>query len=46
MDPDERWEKAAVTATSDKEWVIRAAAYDALSRRGHEVVVPDIVNGL
>jgi len=45
-DPDPRSEKALVTATSDKEWVVRAAAFDALARRGNSAVVADIVNGL
>ena len=33
-DPDPRSGKALVDATGDPQWVIRAAAYDALARRG------------
>ena len=33
-DPDPRSGKALVAATSDQQWVIRAAAYDAIARRG------------
>jgi HEAT repeat protein len=45
-DPDERTEKALVAATADKEWVVRAAAYDALARRDHPAVLPDLSSGL
>jgi HEAT repeat protein len=45
-DPDPLSGKALVTATSDKEWVVRAAAFDALARRGDRSLVPDAANGL
>lgn len=45
-DPDPKSGKALVTATNDKEWIVRAAAYDALARRGDSSVLPDIANGL
>jgi HEAT repeat protein len=45
-DPDARTEKALITATADKEWLVRAAAYDALARRGHAEVLPDLAAGL
>ena len=38
--------KALVAATHDKEWVIRAAAYDALARRGDASLLPDLTAGL
>lgn len=45
-DPDARTEKALIAATADKEWVVRAAAYDALARRGDSEVLPDLAAGL
>lgn len=45
-DPDPRSGEALITAATDKEWVVRAAAFDTLSRRGPSSVIPDIVNGL
>jgi len=45
-DPDPRSEKLIVTALKDKEWLIRAAAYDALARRGNAAVLPDLSAGL
>ncbi len=45
-DPDARTEKALVAATVDKEWLVRAAAYDALARRSHPAVLPDLTAGL
>ena len=45
-DPDARTEKALIAATADKEWLVRAAAYDALARRGHPTVLPDLTSGL
>lgn len=45
-DPDPRSGKALVAATTDQEWVIRAAAYDAIARRGEKSLLPDITNGL
>jgi len=45
-DPDPRSGKALVAATADQEWVIRAAAYDALAKRGDKSVLPEISNGL
>jgi HEAT repeat protein len=45
-DPDPRTEKALVAATTDKDGLVRAAAYDALARRGHPAVLPDLSSGL
>ena len=45
-DPDPRSGKALVNATADPQWVIRAAAYDALAKRGDKSLLPQIENGL
>lgn len=45
-DPDPITAKALVAATHDKEWMIRAAAYDALARRGDTSLLPDLTGGL
>lgn len=45
-DPDPVTAKALVAATHDKEWVIRAAAYDALARRGDASLLSDATAGL
>jgi HEAT repeat protein len=45
-DPDPVTAKALVASTHDKEWVIRAAAYDALARRGDASLLPDVTAGL
>jgi HEAT repeat protein len=45
-DPDPRTQQALVAATADKDWLVRAAAYDALARRGHPAVLPDLNTGL
>jgi HEAT repeat protein len=45
-DPDPRTQVALIAATKDKEWLVRAAAYDSLARRGHSAVVPEITSGL
>jgi len=45
-DPDPRSGKALVAATTDQDWVIRAAAFDALAHRGDRSLLPDITNGL
>ena len=45
-DPDPITAKALVAATHDKEWVIRAAAYDALARRGDASLLPELTSGL
>jgi HEAT repeat protein len=45
-DPDSRTGTALVTATTDKEWVVRAAAFDALARRGDASLLPDLASGL
>jgi HEAT repeat protein len=45
-DPDARTGRALVAATADKEWVVRAAAYDALARRGDSSLLPDLASGL
>ena len=45
-DPDPRSGKALVAATTDQDWVLRSAAYDAIARRGEKSLLPDISNGL
>jgi HEAT repeat protein len=45
-DPDPRSGKALVAATSDDQWVIRAAAYDALAHRGERSLVSQMALGL
>ncbi len=45
-DPDPVTAKALVAATHDKDWIIRAAAYDALARRGDASLLPDLTAGL
>ncbi|MFZ0515856.1 MAG: HEAT repeat domain-containing protein [Acidobacteriaceae bacterium] len=45
-DPDPVSAKAIVAATHDKDWVIRAAAYDALARRGDASMLPDLRAGM
>ncbi len=45
-DPDPRTGKALVNATTDKHWLVRAAAFDALARRGDSSLLPDAVSGL
>ena len=35
-----------MAATADQQWVIRAAAYDALAKRGDPSLLPQIENGL
>lgn len=45
-DPDPRSEKVIVAATSDKNWLVRAAAFDALARHGNAAVLPDLSAGL
>jgi len=45
-DPDPLSEKALVAAIADTHWLVRAAAYDALARRGHSAVLPNLSSGL
>jgi HEAT repeat protein len=45
-DPDPRTGKALVAATADKSWLVRAAAFDALARRGDPALLPDLASGL
>jgi len=45
-DPDPRTVKALLAALSDKHWLVRAAAFDALARRGDAAVLPDLSAGL
>jgi hypothetical protein len=45
-DPDPRTGKALVAATTDKNWVVRSAAFDALARRGDPSVLPELASGL
>jgi HEAT repeat protein len=35
-----------VAATTDKSWLVRAAAFDALAQRGASKVLPEIQAGL
>ncbi|MBV8072599.1 MAG: HEAT repeat domain-containing protein [Acidobacteriaceae bacterium] len=45
-DPDPRSGTALVNATGDSHWEIRAAAYDAIARRGDSSLLPQITKGL
>ena len=45
-DPDPRSGKALVAATTDKSWLVRAAAFDALAQRGASKLLPEIQAGL
>ncbi len=45
-DPDPRSGKALIAATSDDQWVIRAAAYDSLAHRGDRSLVSEMAMGL
>jgi len=45
-DPDPRSIKPLITATSDKHWLVRAAAFDALARRGDPALLPNATSGL
>jgi HEAT repeat protein len=45
-DPDPRTGKALIAATTDKSWLVRAAAFDALARRGDPALLPDLTSGL
>jgi HEAT repeat protein len=45
-DPDPRSGNALVAATTDKSWLVRAAAFDALARRGDSSVLPNLQSGL
>ncbi|HYI92352.1 MAG TPA: HEAT repeat domain-containing protein [Bryobacteraceae bacterium] len=41
-DPDPRSGKALVTAATDKKWLVRAAAVDAIARRGDPTLLPGV----
>jgi HEAT repeat protein len=45
-DRDPRSGKALIAATSDDQWVIRSAAYDALARWGDRSLLPQMAMGL
>jgi HEAT repeat protein len=45
-DPDPRSGKVLVAATKDKNLLVRAAAFDALARRGDSALLPDAASGL
>jgi hypothetical protein len=45
-DPDPRTGKALVAATKDKQWLVRAAAFDALARRNDSGLLPNLIPGL
>lgn len=45
-DPDPRSGKALLAATADDQWVIRAAAYDALAHRGDRALISQMAMGL
>jgi HEAT repeat protein len=45
-DPDPRTGKVLVASTTDKSWLVRAAAYDALARRGDPALLPNLTAGL
>jgi hypothetical protein len=46
MDPDPGTGIALVAATVDKDWLIRAVAFDALARRGDSSLLPNLSSGL
>ena len=43
---DPRTGKALMVATSDEQWVIRSAAYDALAQRGDRALISQMALGL
>jgi HEAT repeat protein len=45
-DPDPRVAKALARATHDKDWIVRAAAVEAIAQRGDASLLPDIENRL
>jgi HEAT repeat protein len=45
-DPDPRSIQPLIAATSDKHWLGRAAAFDALARRGDAAPLPNATSGL
>lgn len=45
-DPDPRSGQALIGVTTDKSWVVRAAAFDALARRGDRALLASAANGL
>lgn len=45
-DPDPRYAEVLITETGDKEWLIRAASYDAIARRNDRAMLADITKGL
>ena len=45
-DPDPKTSAALVEASSDKSWIVRAAALDSLARRGDAGVIPSIQSKL
>jgi HEAT repeat protein len=45
-DFDPRTGKALVAATTDKEWLLKAAAFDGLARQGDSALLPDVRIGL
>ncbi len=45
-DPDPRTTKALIGATTEKEWLLRAAAFDALARRGDRSALPNAITGM
>ncbi|MGD0694873.1 MAG: HEAT repeat domain-containing protein [Terriglobia bacterium] len=45
-DPDPQSEQALVKASSDKSWIVRAAALDAIGKRDNPQLLPGIVHAL
>lgn len=45
-DPDLRSAKVLINETGDKQWLIRAASYDAIARRNDRSLLADIIKGL
>jgi len=45
-DPDPRSGKALVAMTTNKDWLVRNAAFDGLARRDEKSLLPDILGGL
>ena len=43
-DPDPESGKALVRATSDKDWIVRAAAVEAIAQRGDPALMPNVID--
>lgn len=43
LDPDPLSAQALVVVTQDKQWLVRAAALEAISQRGDPALLPEII---